>query len=160
MQNQYSLTYREEEREMNAYCKFAGIGIIPWSPLNGGQLARPVNAEATPRSDHAKGSVFERKPKEWEDEIVRLVEQIAKTKGWTMAQVSLAWINEKVTSPIVGISSVSVLLSSGLGTLLISALTGQTPGRSYHTRLQAHGRRNQISRRALSAAGHSWAPVN
>jgi aryl-alcohol dehydrogenase-like predicted oxidoreductase len=41
MQNHYSLTYREEEREMNAYCNFAGIGLIPWGPLHGGQLARP-----------------------------------------------------------------------------------------------------------------------
>jgi aryl-alcohol dehydrogenase-like predicted oxidoreductase len=106
MQNQYSLTYREGEREMNAYCKFAGIGIIPWGSLNAGQLARSVNAEATPRSDHSKGTILEHKPKEWEDQIVRRVEQIAKTKGWTMAQVSLAWINEKVTSPIVGVSSV------------------------------------------------------
>jgi aryl-alcohol dehydrogenase-like predicted oxidoreductase len=112
MQNQYSLAYREEEREMNAYCKFAGIGIIPWGPLNAGQLARPVVAEDTSRSasDKAayKGTFLEHRPKEWENEIVRRVEKIAHAKGWTMAQVGLAWINERVTSPIVGISSVRI----------------------------------------------------
>lgn len=29
MQNQYSLTYREEEREMNRYCHETGVGLIP-----------------------------------------------------------------------------------------------------------------------------------
>lgn len=29
MQNQYSLTYREEEREMNRFCKETGVGLIP-----------------------------------------------------------------------------------------------------------------------------------
>jgi aryl-alcohol dehydrogenase-like predicted oxidoreductase len=38
---------------------------------------------------------------------VRRVEKIAGEKGWTMSQVALAWIGEKVTSPIVGFSSVS-----------------------------------------------------
>lgn len=33
MQNHYSLLYREEEREMNKFCKETGVGIIPWSPL-------------------------------------------------------------------------------------------------------------------------------
>lgn len=29
MQNHYSLIYREEEREMNAYCNATGVGLIP-----------------------------------------------------------------------------------------------------------------------------------
>jgi aryl-alcohol dehydrogenase-like predicted oxidoreductase len=109
MQNQYSLTYREEEREMNAYCQFAGIGLIPWGPLNRGQLARPLSAQTTAREESMKGLVAERQIPEWEKEIVHRVEKVAKEKGWSMAQVSLAWINDKVTSPIVGFSSVSDL---------------------------------------------------
>jgi aryl-alcohol dehydrogenase-like predicted oxidoreductase len=111
MQNQYSLTYREEEREMNAYCNFHGLGLIPWGPLNAGQLARPLDAQQeSERAKATKGSVFDRKTSEWEDEIVRRVEKTAKEKGWTMGQVAIAWINGKVTSPIVGFSSVSLLL--------------------------------------------------
>ncbi|TRM63355.1 NADP-dependent oxidoreductase domain-containing protein [Schizophyllum amplum] len=41
MQSEYSLLYREEEREMYPYCRYHGIGLIPWSPLAGGLLARP-----------------------------------------------------------------------------------------------------------------------
>src|SRR4051794_28455245 len=41
MQNHYNLLYREEEREMIGLCAAEGIGVIPWSPLARGRLARP-----------------------------------------------------------------------------------------------------------------------
>src|SRR5215468_6664980 len=41
MQNHYNLLYREEEREMLPLCAAEGIGVIPWSPLARGHLARP-----------------------------------------------------------------------------------------------------------------------
>ncbi len=41
MQNHYNLLYREEEREMIPLCLHEGIGLIPWSPLARGVLARP-----------------------------------------------------------------------------------------------------------------------
>jgi len=40
MQPHYNLLYREEEREMLALCAAEGIGVIPWSPLARGRLAR------------------------------------------------------------------------------------------------------------------------
>ena len=36
-----SLLYREEEREMLPLCIDQGVGVIPWSPLARGRLARP-----------------------------------------------------------------------------------------------------------------------
>ena len=106
MDRGFSTRYREEEREMNKYCAFAGIGLIPWGPLNSGQLARPLASSTTTRGEtwkdrHKWGAT------EGEDEIVRRLEKVAGDKGWTMSQVALAWIGEKVTSPIVGFSSVS-----------------------------------------------------
>jgi aryl-alcohol dehydrogenase-like predicted oxidoreductase len=91
---------------MNAYCRFAGIGIIPWGPLNGGQLARPWGAAETSRSEWTK-KVWKTDPTAAEEEIVKRVEKVAGDKGWSMSQVALAWAGEKVTSPIVGFSSVS-----------------------------------------------------
>ena len=41
MQNHYNLVYREEEREMLPLCQDQGVGVIPWSPLARGRLARP-----------------------------------------------------------------------------------------------------------------------
>src|SRR5579871_6960760 len=51
MQNFVNLLYREEEREMLPLCKSEGIGVIPWSPLARGRLARPFDAAATTRSE-------------------------------------------------------------------------------------------------------------
>jgi aryl-alcohol dehydrogenase-like predicted oxidoreductase len=108
MQNHYSLVYREEEREMNAYCKFAGIGLIPWGPLGAGKLARPytqTQQDATTRVVADKKMPWYQPDKDYEGEIIGRVEKLAKEKGWSMAQVALAWANSKVTSPIVGFSS-------------------------------------------------------
>ena len=49
MQNHYNLLYREEEREMIPLCQAEGIGVIPWSPLARGRLARPWQDEHTKR---------------------------------------------------------------------------------------------------------------
>ncbi|KAK9465919.1 NADP-dependent oxidoreductase domain-containing protein [Lipomyces arxii] len=42
-------------------------------------------------------------------EIVKRIEGLAKKHGWTMTEVALAWINEKITSPIVGANSIKRL---------------------------------------------------
>src|SRR3954468_16649475 len=54
MQNFVNLLYREEEREMLPLCKAEGIGVIPWSPLARGRLARPNDADATNREQKDK----------------------------------------------------------------------------------------------------------
>ena len=41
-----------------------------------------------------------------DEEIIDRVEELAKKKGWKMSEVALAWINKRVTSPIIGFSSV------------------------------------------------------
>src|SRR5579863_5465247 len=52
MQNHYNLLYREEEREMMGLCAAEGIGVIPWSPLARGLLARPwEEAPSTKRAE-------------------------------------------------------------------------------------------------------------
>src|ERR1700731_3138319 len=52
MQNHYNLIYREEEREMMGLCAAEGIGVIPWSPIARGRLARPANSgEQTHRAE-------------------------------------------------------------------------------------------------------------
>ena len=91
---------------MIPYCKAHGIGLIPWGPLQAGDLARPISANSV-RKASTKGTIFERKVAEVEKIIISRVEEIAKKKGWEMSQVALAWIGAKVSSPIVGCSSVS-----------------------------------------------------
>ena len=109
---------------MIAYCKYHGIGLIPWSPLSGGALARPAKSEETPRwkSFNAYGI---NKQHAIDAEIIKRVEEIAKKRGWAMSQVriiyvinlnqlnarhvlqvALAWAQRTVDSPIVGFNSI------------------------------------------------------
>ncbi|KAI4144103.1 MAG: hypothetical protein L6R39_004319 [Caloplaca ligustica] len=100
MQNYYNLLYREEEREMKQFCDLTGVGLIPWSPLSQGALARPASAHgSTTRSEgKAMGDV--------DSQIVSRVEELAKKHDWKMSHVALAWLNKRISSPIIGFSSV------------------------------------------------------
>ncbi|KAL9021916.1 MAG: hypothetical protein Q9185_000930 [Variospora sp. 1 TL-2023] len=100
MQNQYSLLYREEEREMNRFCYETGVGLIPWSPLARGVLARPTSAHgSTVRSTGGSMS-------DTDAQIIARVEELAGKHDWKMSHVALAWANKRISSPIVGFSSV------------------------------------------------------
>ncbi|EKG13418.1 Aldo/keto reductase [Macrophomina phaseolina MS6] len=106
MQNHYNLCYREEEREMNKFCQETGVGLIPWSPLHRGFLARPLDAPETTRVETTKGSPFAPDLTEADRAIIGRVQELAGKKGWKQSQVALAWIVQKGTIPIVGFSSV------------------------------------------------------
>jgi aryl-alcohol dehydrogenase (NADP+) len=102
MQNHYNVLYREEEREMMPLCTAEGVGVIPWSPLARGRVTRPWDQQTTARagSDEFGKTLYH------DDDrvIVSRVEQIAKARGISMAQVALAWHFTKpfVTAPIIG----------------------------------------------------------
>ena len=101
MQNHYNLLYREEEREMLPLCADQGIGVIPWSPLARGRLARPWE-EQTARSetDEFGRSLY----REEDRSIVDAVLGVAAERGVAPAQIALAWLLSKpgVDAPIVG----------------------------------------------------------
>ena len=105
MQNHYNLLYREEEREMIPLCQSEGIGIIPWSPLARGRLARPWQTESTKRfeSDQFGKSLYS-KTEEIDRTVVDRVGRISEQHGVSRAQIALAWILSKpaITAPIVG----------------------------------------------------------
>ena len=96
---------------MIPYCKAHGIGLIPWGPLQGGDLAKPADEISTRRAA-VKGTPMEKKMSKEDLTIISRVEEIAKKRGWKMSEVALAWVDKKVSSPIVGCSSVSYRLSS------------------------------------------------
>ncbi|TAV86975.1 aldo/keto reductase (plasmid) [Rhizobium ruizarguesonis] len=109
MQNQVSLTYREEEREMLPLCDDQGIAVLPWSPLAGGKLTRPWGTETKrATTDRYNKSMYE---KTGDRDVVEAVEAVAKARKTSMAQVAMAWVLQKpvVTSPIVGVSKMSHL---------------------------------------------------
>jgi aryl-alcohol dehydrogenase-like predicted oxidoreductase len=110
MQNQISLVYREEEREMLPLCIADGIGVIPWSPLGGGKLTRPWGETASKRAstDRWNKHMYEETANK---RVVDAVEALAKSRGVPMAQIAMAWLLGKpgVHAPIVGISKLSQL---------------------------------------------------
>ncbi|KAL2316503.1 Aryl-alcohol dehydrogenase [Schizosaccharomyces pombe] len=109
MQNYHNLLYREEEREMIPYCQKTGVGLIPWSPLAKGILARPAVAnEETVRS---KTDFYMKRLKFGVNynPIVSRVEELAKKHNVSMATVATAWSLHKGDYPIVGISKVERL---------------------------------------------------
>jgi aryl-alcohol dehydrogenase-like predicted oxidoreductase len=110
MQDQVSLVYREEEREMLPLCKADGIGVIPWSPLGGGKLTRPWGEQTKRTATDRYNKTMYDKPGPDKD-VVDAVEQVAKARGVPMAQIAMAWVLAKpeVTAPIVGVSKLSQL---------------------------------------------------
>ena len=103
MQNHYNLLYREEEREMVPQCVDMGVGVLPWSPLARGKLARPADEAAESirsGSDHLHETLYGSANRA----IIDAVGDVAEEIGVSRAQVSLAWIMQcsGVTAPIVG----------------------------------------------------------
>ncbi|KAJ7176652.1 Aldo/keto reductase [Mycena filopes] len=106
MQGEYSLLYREEEREMIPYCKAHGIGLIPYAALGAGALTRPVGEESN-RTTASTEAGFETKYTDADKAIINRVQELAEKRGCTMSQIALAWVKRKVDSPIIGIMSVT-----------------------------------------------------
>lgn len=107
MQNHYNLVYREEEREMNPFCRDQGVGLCPWSPLARGFLAgnrtKKPGQGSTKReqSDDLAHNLYYR---EGDFQVLEAVELLAEQKGVSPAQISLAWLLHRpgVTAPVVG----------------------------------------------------------
>src|SRR5689334_17142142 len=97
MQNHYNLMYREEEREMLPLCSAEQIGVIPWSPLARGRLARDwESAMSTGRATTDEvGKNLYTKSQEADHAVVDRVGQIAAARDIPRAQVALAWMFSK-----------------------------------------------------------------
>jgi len=100
MQCQYSLLYRENERELIPYCQDRGIAVTCFSPLARGWLSGARKQERSKTDiwfDRWFGDALDL-------EICASVEAIAKQRGMTMAEVALAWVLSKdfICSPLLG----------------------------------------------------------
>jgi len=106
MQPHYNLLNREEEREMLPLCLAEGIGVLPWSPLARGRLARAWETQtSTVRGQTDEyGKKLYSGTEELDKQVVDCVGEIAKARGISRAKIALAWLLHKqaVTAPIVG----------------------------------------------------------
>ncbi|KAL4982802.1 NADP-dependent oxidoreductase domain-containing protein [Aspergillus falconensis] len=113
MQSYYNLLNREDDNELNFYARETGVGLMPWSPLARGALAR------LPPDPEYSSTLSRRQAMELEDptyaitnvdrQVIRRVHEVAQKRGWTMAQVAFVWVKEKTTAPLVGVHSVDRL---------------------------------------------------
>lgn len=103
MQNHYNLVYREEEREMMPLCREQGVGVIPWSPLARGLLARPPGAETArvPGDARLRDQLYDHPG---DAAVVEANRRVAAARGVSPAETALAWLLSRpgVTAPIVG----------------------------------------------------------
>ncbi|KAJ2973875.1 hypothetical protein NQ176_g6356 [Zarea fungicola] len=104
MQNYQNLLYREEEREMNKFCDLTGVGRMAWAPLGQGRLTNRISER-----NSARGASQPPISSPADIGIISRVEELAEKKGWPMSHVALAWISNRVTSPVVGFSSIERL---------------------------------------------------
>jgi aryl-alcohol dehydrogenase-like predicted oxidoreductase len=105
VQPQYNLLTRELEWEIVPVCDAEGLGLLPWSPLGGGWLTgkyhrdeRPTGATRLGEDPNRGVEAYDRRAmneRTWD--VLDAVEQIARSRGISMAQVALAWLVDRPT---------------------------------------------------------------
>lgn len=109
----YNLLDRRIERELLPFCRTYDFGVIPWSPLAGGQLSGKYLGAKPKRARYAKSDPMGR-VNERTTEIVSKLKLISDEAGMSLATMSLAWVASRpgVTAPIIGARSVKNLQES------------------------------------------------
>ena len=116
-QPKYNLICRRNfELELAAFCLEENIGVIPYSPLEGGLLTGKYSPTGE-GPENARHILNQRAPEKLTPQVVRtleVLENISKLRGETMTQTALAWILSKewITSPIIGATSIEQLEDS------------------------------------------------
>jgi 1-deoxyxylulose-5-phosphate synthase len=108
MQDQYNLLDREDEREMHPFVRATGVGLIPWSPLAAGYLARSWGTGSDRSGSDGFGQRFLHHA-DANARVVGAVESVAAERRVSMAQVALAWVarSSVVSAPIIGATKLS-----------------------------------------------------
>jgi aryl-alcohol dehydrogenase-like predicted oxidoreductase len=102
----YNLLDRRIERELLPFCRTYDFGVIPWSPLAGGQLSGKY-LDGTPERGRYSASDPMNRVSERSTEAVRQLKKVADGAGMSLTELSLAWVASQpgITSPIIGARS-------------------------------------------------------
>jgi len=94
IQNEYSLWWREPEKEVLPTLEALGIGFVPFSPLGRGFLTGKMNESTTFHSSDLRNKLprFTPEARKANEALVHLLVEIAKRKQATAAQIALAWL--------------------------------------------------------------------
>jgi len=151
LQSEYSLWWREPEKEILPTLEELGIGFVPFSPLGKGFLTGAINESTTFDSTDFRNVVprFSAENRLANQELVEVLGTIAAEKGVTRAQIALAWLlaQKPWIVPIPGttklhrleenLGAAEVELSSGDLSRIEQALAGiEVQGARYPVRMQ------------------------
>ena len=94
LQSEYSLFYREPEKEIIPTLEELGIGFVPFSPLGKGFLTGAINENTQFDKTDFRNIVprFSEENRKANQELVDLLKSIAREKEATPAQIALAWL--------------------------------------------------------------------
>lgn len=106
MQNHYNLLNREEEREMIPLCVAEGVGLIPWSPLARGLLAREDGHESVRKGTDILRPVLYGDTEEADGRVIDAVASVAARHEVPRARIAIAWLLSRagLAAPIIGAS--------------------------------------------------------
>ena len=94
VQSEYSLWWRKPEAELIPALEKLGIGFVPFSPLGKGFLTGKIDEKTTFEKNDFRNIVprFSPEARKANQALVDLLDQVAKQKGATAAQIALAWL--------------------------------------------------------------------
>jgi aryl-alcohol dehydrogenase-like predicted oxidoreductase len=94
LQSEYSLWWREPEKEILPLCEALGIGFVPFSPLGRGFLTGTIDANTSFAPDDFRNTVprFSPEARKANQALVDLLGHIASERRATSAQIALAWL--------------------------------------------------------------------
>jgi len=94
LQSEYSLWWREPEKEILPTLEELGIGFVPYSPLGRGFLTGAINADTTIDENDFRNRLprFTPEARQANQALVDLIGGIAEGKRATRAQIALAWV--------------------------------------------------------------------
>jgi len=127
LQSEYSLWWREPEKEILPTLEELGIGFVPFSPLGKGFLTGAINASTTFDKTDFRNVVprFDEENRKANQALVDVLTKIAAQKGVTNAQIALAWLlaQKPWIVPIPGTTKLH-RLQENLGAAAVELTTG------------------------------------
>lgn len=97
LQSEYSMWWREPEKELLPTLQELGIGFVPFSPLGKGFLTGAINERTPFGADDFRSKVprFSEENRKANQALVTVISHLAAAKQVTPAQIALAWLLEQ-----------------------------------------------------------------
>ncbi len=97
LQSEYSLWWREPEKAILPLLAELNIGFVPFSPLGKGFLTGAINAQTTFDAQDFRNQVprFSEASRLANQQLIDVVQRLAREQGVTPAQIALAWLLAK-----------------------------------------------------------------